>query len=429
MRTENIILKVILYFNIFTLLMYIVTPLNINSDYHFLNVLYISLNIIMIKFGFDSGLKKNNYRIIESSSNVPPKVFNFCLIFYLLTFTLRYAYMLYLPPFDFGALVNRITIGIADPYLGRHFLHGGRTLPWTVFFITSIIDSVFFIVALIKWIQLKFYVKLIVTILIVIDVLYWMGTGTNFGIIMLVSCICLAILMQIKQPIIPKKKVAKLIFLGLIAFLFVLFIFSYNMEGRSGGDFDNLEGSSFLALGSSVSIDTGRFFNAFPYRFQVLLLFVFSYLTQGYVFMENIYTLDFHWGGFFGNNPAMQSIAADFLWFNPEIGSYQIQMEKFGVDPYINWHSCYLWLANDFTLLFVPFVIFFIAKFASSALMMFRINHDVFSGIVFVILANMLLFMFANNNYISSVFYSFIFIFPYWYFRRYRALRNVRRII
>ena len=177
------------------------------------------------------------------------------------------------------------------------------------------------------------------------------------------------------------------------------------MEGRSGGGFDNLEGSSFLALGSSVSIDTGYFFNVFPYRFQVLLLFVFSYLTQGYVFMENIYALDFHWGGFFGNNPAMQSIAADFLWFNPEIGSYQMQMEKFGVDPYINWHSCYLWLANDFTLLLVPFVIFFIAKFASSALMMFRINQDVFSGIVFVILANMLLFMFANNNFNISCFH------------------------
>lgn len=102
--------------------------------------------------------------------------------------------------------------------------------------------------------------------------------------------------------------------------------------------------------------------------------------------------LDFHWGGFFGNNPALQSIAQDFLFFNPELDSYQMQMERLGVDSYVNWHSCYLWLANDFTLLFVPLVIYYIAKFASVALRMYRTSHDLSSGIVFVVLANMLLF-------------------------------------
>ena len=97
-------------------------------------------------------------------------------------------------------------------------------------------------------------------------------------------------------------------------------------------------------------------------------------------------------------------------------------MEKMGVDSYVNWHSCYLWLANDFTLLFVPVVVFFIAKFTSSALYMYRSSRDFCSGIVFVILANMLLFMFANNNYLSSVFYSFIFIFPYWYIKKYKRI-------
>ena len=140
------------------------------------------------------------------------------------------------------------------------------------------------------------------------------------------------------------------------------------------------------------------------------------------MFLENIYELDFHWGGFFGNNPALQSLAQDFLFLNPEMNSYQMQMEKLGVDSYVNWHSCYLWLANDFTILFVPFVVYYIAKFASAALHMFRTSRDLSSGIVFVVLANMLLFMFANNNYLSSVFYSFMFIFPYWYFRKYRRI-------
>lgn len=422
MRTESLILKIILYFNIFTLVMYIITPLSINSGYHLLNILYISINILMMKFGFDCGLRRKISNTVKPTVNIFAKKYGVILIFYLVTFSLRYSYSLYLPPLDFDALVNRITIGISDPYLGRQFLHGSRTLPWAVYFLTSIVDSVFFIVFLINWKQLKYYMRLIVMILLLIDVLYWMGSGTNFGVIMLVSCVFLAVMMQIDQQILSLKKIVRIILIGIIAFTVAIFVFSYNMEGRSGGDFTSLKGSDFLALGQSVSVDTNFYFDLFPYRFQVLLLFVFSYLTQGYVFLENIYDLDFHWGGFCGNNPALQSFASDFLGFNPEINSYQMQMERLGVDSYVNWHSCYLWLANDFTLLFVPLIVFFIAKFVSYALVLYRKNHDVLSGVVFIVLANMLLFMFANNNYLSSVFYSFMFIFPYWYITKYKHL-------
>lgn len=424
MRTESLILKVLLYFNIFTLVMYIISPLSIKSDYHALNIFYIVLNILMMWLGFRSGQAKTNYLAQQPSLQVPPKILNLILIFYLCTFTIRYAYMLYLPPFDFNALINRIAIGVADPYLGRSFMHGGRTIPWAVYFVTSIIDSIFFIFTLICWKQLKTIVKALIVILLIFECFYSMGTGTNFGVIMLVSCVGLAIMMQIPHEVLSKSKILKICSLGAIMLLFVLYIFSYNMEGRSGGSFENLSGESFLALGPSVSIDTNAFFNQLPHRLQILLLFIFSYLTQGYMFLENIYILDFHWGGFFGNNPALQSLAKDFLFFNPEMNSYQMQMEKLGVDSYVNWHSCYLWLANDFTILFVPIAVYFIAKLASAALHMFRTSRDLSSGIVFVILANMLLFMFANNNYLSSVFYSFMFIFPYWFFKKYKHIRK-----
>lgn len=422
MKTESLILKVLLYFNIFTLVMYIISPLSINSGYHLLNIFYIAFNILMMWFGFKNGQTKTKYLKTQPNLNITPKVFNIVLIFYLCTFTIRYAYMLYLPPFDFNALINRIAIGVADPYLGRSFMHGGRTIPWTIYFITSVIDSVFFIFALICWKQLRLAIKILIAILLVFEGLYSMGTGTNFGVIMLVSCICLASMMQISYNKLSKGKVLKFCLLCLFALLFVVCIFAYNMEGRSGGSFENISGEEFLALGPSVSINTNTFLNSLPYRLQILFLFIFSYLTQGYMFLENIYKLDFHWGGFFGNNPALQSIAQDFLFFNPEINSYQMQMEKLGVDSYVNWHSCYLWLANDFTILFVPIAVYFIAKFASAALHMFRTTRDLSSGVVFVVFANMLLFMFANNNYLSSVFYSFMFIFPYWYFNKYKHI-------
>lgn len=424
MKTEKLILGAILCFNVFTLLMYVITPLSVNSGNHLLNLVYISFNILMMYFGFCSSLNKLHSKGNIRATVMSLKIYNILLLFYLATFTLRYSYIFYLPPLNIVALVNRIAIGVSDPHLGRTIMHGGRTLPWSFFFLMSVIDSVFFIISLISWKKINNMGRFVIVLLLLLEALFWMGSGTNFGVIMLVSCIVLSALMQIRQNEVSKKKFIKLFAGGILAFVVVIMVFSYNMEGRSGGDFTNLKGDAFLALGPSVTISANSWFEVLPYRIQVLLLFMFSYLTQGYVFLEYIYDLNFHWGGFFGNNPAMQSLATDFLGFNPEINSYQSQMERLGVDSYVNWHSCYLWLANDFTLLFVPLVVFYVAKLAGSALIMFRKSEDIFSGLVFVIFANVLLFMFANNNYLSSVFYSFMFIFPYWYINRYKRFIN-----
>ena len=113
--------------------------------------------------GFASGERHRN-RIYQANSmaSIKPKLFIIMLFFYLCTFLLRYAYMLYLPPFDVGLLINRIAIGISDPYIGRTITHGSRTLPWTIFFLTSIIDSVFFIIALISWSGIKRWCRILV---------------------------------------------------------------------------------------------------------------------------------------------------------------------------------------------------------------------------------------------------------------------------
>lgn len=72
MKTENLILNALLFFNIFTLAMYIITPLSINSEYHILNIFYIGLNILMMKFGFDNGrIKTSNLTIKQEKYSQP----------------------------------------------------------------------------------------------------------------------------------------------------------------------------------------------------------------------------------------------------------------------------------------------------------------------------------------------------------------------
>ena len=421
MKVENFILRVLVGFNIATLILYIFSPFTIDSGYKFINVLFISLNIFMINLGFKSGLKRT--RLITQCAKpntISQRTFHYILIFYILTFTLRYSYLLYTPPFNITALVNRIMIGVYDPQAGRLFDHGARTLPWVVYLFTSIIDSIFFIIAFLKWKGCGRTIRYIIVLLVIFDLFFWRSTGTNFGTFMLLTSMLFSIFASNDKATLNQNATLKYISIGLLGCFSLLFVFSVNMEGRAGGDFAAVDYYD-LFEGCDVSIaDNHVIYESLPYSMQVYLTLVFSYLTQGYMFLEYLYTLEFHWGGFFGNNPGLQSLAHDFLWFDPEVGSYQLQIEQFGVDHDTYWHSCYLWLANDFTIIGVPIIIFLISQFCSSALVMYRRTNDLSSGIVFIVFATMLIFLFANNNYLSTVLYSFMFVFPYWLFKKYK---------
>ena len=126
MRTESLILKAILFFNIATLGLYIISPISVKSGFHELNIIYIALNIFMMYKGFKNGALKSDNAIHSYFMSLNTRIFKCCLVFYLLTFLIRYAYLLYLTPFDISGLINRISIGIADLYVARKSTHGSH---------------------------------------------------------------------------------------------------------------------------------------------------------------------------------------------------------------------------------------------------------------------------------------------------------------
>ena len=72
-------------------------------------------------------------------------------------------------------------------------------------------------------------------------------------------------MMQIPNETLSTAKITRLSILGIFALLFVVSIFFYNMEGRSGGSFEELKGGDYLALGSSVTVDPNAFLDILPY--------------------------------------------------------------------------------------------------------------------------------------------------------------------
>lgn len=414
----------LMWFNLLTLILYLSNPFLNNSGNHGLTLLYICINLLFLGWGYKSGLKKGR-RI----SSIPRKAFlsdvshntlQVYTVFYVLTFLLKYAYELHCPPFDIGALVNRIILGIVNPYLG--YITGGSYRPfgWSIYTIICFFDSVFFIVGMLSWRKLKKGEKYLFVVLSFIELLKGLGSGSSFGEIKMITTLAIVLLANLKEFQITQKQ-KRIIWLSVAgAFFFAIFIFGHNMTGRSGGELSD-------TFGDSLGFNSDSFINKyiislFPDSIKNLYVYICHYICNGYYNLEYAFNCNYNWTYFMGSNPAKTQFFAA-LGFDVEPLNYQMKIYQiYGVDPYIYWHSCYLWIANDVSFLGVPFIMFFVGKFCSTALVLYRKYQDLLSGIVCVIFANMIVFLFSNNNYISNLFFSFLFLFPYWFFTRYNRL-------
>jgi hypothetical protein len=144
---------------------------------------------------------------------------------------------------------------------------------------------------------------------------------------------------------------------------------------------------------------------------------VIWYFGGGYYHASFALDLDFRPTLFLGSNPALIGLAAIFgidVWNDTYM--HRLQTTR-GIDELGVWHTAYLWYANDVSFVGVPLLLLGMAylfgfSWARAA------QGDFLSGIVFVMVGNMLLFLFANNTYLSSVFYSFMVLLPFWLLTR-----------
>lgn len=418
MNSNKLIRNVLLGFNLLTILFYSYAPITSSaSENHILTLIYVIFCLVCWNSGFKRGLR-TNYTYYGSTvlKNISNRTINYFFAFYLITFIPKYCYELSCPLFDIGAIISRVMIGLIDAGAGYQMARGAAPFNWFIYFFISVIDSVFFIVGMICWKRMVRWQKYLFVPLCIFEILKWFGKGTNMGVIIMIVTFLFSYLAS-KNKISNRKSVVKYSLVGLTLFLLTVIVFARNMEGRSGGDLAAVNQDIFDINYQSKINDA--ILNILPDKLKSLYLFVVSYLTGGYTNLECAFNCDHSWTFFMGSNPSKANLFEVFSGIDVNINNYPAAIEKaYGIDQYINWHSCYAWLANDFGLWGVPVVVFVIGKLTSKALLIYQSHNDLLSGIVFVMLANMCIFFFANNNYISSVFYSFLFLFPLWLFSR-----------
>lgn len=426
MRTVKLPFYILIGFNIITLLIFMSRPFVSYSGTYALTVLYIIINILFVCLGINDGFRRANESTPISGkkalSDVSKRALTTYLIFFLSTFLLKYAYELHTPIFDIGALVNKIVTGIINPQLGYTRDRSYFPFNWSIYVVICIFDSLFFIVGMLCWRKFTALQKSVFVVLTLIEILKGMGTGSSFGEIKMLTTLALVIIASIKKEEIEFKKVLQYSLYVLVVAFLVLLIFRHNMEGRAGGEFSEKTMENFEF--NTESFVYVYFVSWLPERIQNLYVYVCYYLCNGYSNMEYAFKCDFDWTYFMGSNDAKSRIFELIFGIDVEPMNYQSKIFKeYYVDPYINWHSCYTWLANDVSFYGVPLLLFFIGKFCSTALVFYRKYNDLLSGIVFIIFANMIFFLFANNNYIANIFYSFILVFPYWLFTRFYRIK------
>lgn len=423
MRSEQLLYYLLIGFNAVTLLIFISNPFESLSGNHTLTVIYILLNILCVAWGYRRGLAKGYCLKAPASDSflagINNRAIKFIFIFYLATFLLKYAYEMHCPAFNISALVNRIIMGVMNPYLG--YTTGGSYRPfgWSLYVIISIVDGIFFIIGMLCWRKMSKVQKYVFVVLSIIELFKGMGTGSSFGEIKLFTTLAIVVLSSIQSDYVNIKTLRRIILGVILIALLAVTVFTHNMEGRAGGEFSSMTAEHFNF--NKESFINKYLIMQFSERIQNLYIYICHYLNNGYYNLEYIFNLNWDWTYFFGSNDAKSHLINVLGGVDVEPMNYQTKIYKtYGVDPYIFWHSCYVWLANDVSIFGVPIIMFWVGKFCSTALVLYRRYNDLLSGVIFVIFANMIIFLFANNNYIANLFYTFMFIFPIWIFTRYK---------
>ena len=182
--------------------------------------------------------------------------------------------------------------------------------------------------------------------------------------------------------------------------IFILYFIFSNIS-RYGGD-----GFAALEMINNTNLKSW-YINQLGTPISVALSFIESYLCQGYYALGLGLDHGIILPSIFGSNWFTIAFAKKF-GYDPTIYTYTYILQNQGIDMSINWHSLYLWLANDFTFIGVPLIVFFIGYFFAQTWCDCVRNRNVLAYPIMSLFVIMIFYAFANNQVFSFSFIPFV---------------------
>lgn len=402
-------IKVLLSFLVFTELLYVFGPINYNSENQLFTLLYLLLINLFMLIGFKSGLRNNvpiRSKVNSSYIGLVKKILLLSLILSFISLARK------AETFNLFAILSKVIEGIIAPndaYMST--LDSKASMITYVFMLLSPIQKSAIPLGVYCWKKLHRKYHFILVLLILIEIASWLVIGTRKGLFDIIITVIFTVIAASPDIITNNKKRKKIILVASIFIcLFLVYFIWSNMARYNVTEINNYDAALNHVKKSYDKISP---------LIVIPLSVIENYLCQGYNALSCAITEFFNgeicmtFG--FGNNFFLINLLEQF---NVDILEHTYQntlFVKHGIDPFVNWHSIYVWLANDVTFIGVPFVMFFITRFLA---ILWRnvINGNVLAVPSFVMTIQILAYAFANNQVLSFSFIPFIvwtFIFKY----------------
>lgn len=393
-------IKFVLLFLIVTEILFFVGPINWQINNNILIIFFFLIVNIALYWGYRCGLKLKKRRCTPISNNKLDKIIFFTLLITLLRIYFSFGTLSISTIYDqtFYAIHNPGEVYYAKTYetsIPRLILMSLLALPQYI----GMVSGCFY------WKRLSKLYKILYAVILILEIASWLSIGVRKGIFDILIIIFASYFAR-SYSIVGSKNVRKYYKYFFLVVCFFLMYFTYSTVARYGTNVD-----FYKVLNIKES------YYDVPEYIILPLYFVSIYLCQGYYALDKAFDIGIIQPNIFNTNFFTINVLERI---DPSImdGSYLSLLERnYGIDPLASWHSIYVWLANGFTFLGVPFVIFIIGYYFAKSWMSSIYEKNIISVSLFAIHFQMIMYFFANNQVYSFSFVVIVGLFVLFFFR------------
>lgn len=407
---------VLLAFLLFSEVLYFIGPLEYSSKGNVWLFFYLVLLNISLYWGYRYGIvikirsvKKQRFKIGRRVRFFSARTVRVIIIAALVVYVFKYIFELHIH--SLSAFVEKVIYAVlnsGDVYKDK-LDASVPTMMTYVFMLLSPIPFLAQTLGICYWKRLSFFFKCLVVIVFVLEISTWLASGTRKGILDVLIVIGTMLLLLDPGVVTDKQKSRKFriaVVLSIAVFVLYFVVSNLSRYGIAASDY------------TSYSIDSIKPFykRVFPLSVNMVLSNIADYLCQGY-YALSLALHDFLTQGVFrftygfGSSWFDINIAENLFNFNPLPHTYQGYLAAtYGIDEMAKWHTLYLWLANDFTFIGTPVVIFGLGYLASCVWFDALFHRNKFAAPLFALCALCVFYAFANNQVLSFNFVPFFFM-------------------
>lgn len=398
-------LKISLIFLVFTEVFFFVGPIDFEIENPPLITIFLVICNIALYLGYVQGVRRSsisNYNIKLNSISI------FLVIaLFLKIYELSYIWSGHGIPLTLNSVLNAIfDPGKAYYSESRGFSNGSGLMRLLVAPVTwaAIPFGVFY------WKQAKLYLKLLILSIIIVEIITWFGIGVRKGIFDVIIIIPMLYIAKNIIVITNKSKRRKLGLIVFGSFLLFLVYFVFSNMSRGGKDMSDFGDMLIHRTPKSSYSD-----NLPPWLF-LSLMSIEDYLCQGYHALDKALDFGIITPVPFSSNWFSIELSKIFLSTNSLQDTYlDLLHAKVGIDPMINWHSLYVWLANTYTFLGVPFIIYIIGYYFAQSWKDAIYGRNPIAYPLLALFIIMVFYAYANNQVFSTLFTPFWFWFIFYH--------------